>query len=476
MAKPPPAESPTEQTEEPSLEDSFYEVPQELGDVPAPPQGRAPPRPPESPEEEELHLSRRFPVAKVAVAVGLLLCLVIGFGVYRKQGQRKAVREGIARAETLMLLDTAEAYRKAADLLAPLVQLDPLEAGSARAFALAMLASDYRDPEAEIECRRLLVAPSQAKAMPRYAALAFGTLALGRNALGDATSALDRAAEQEKNADDRVSPWAEALEARVALRAGTLDAALEPATAAVARAGFAAGLAVHGDASRRAHHDARSARASYEAALAASPTHPRAAYGLAKLALAGQAPEAEARDALTRIVKSGEVTPAPERGRAALHLAALRIRDGEPVEAVRRDLGAGMSEKALDWLMGAARAEAANRGAYRAVAGAPASLESASDDDPPDLRPLAPEPPPPPPPPAVEPPASPKAASHAKAVKPAPKASHAAAKPAKAAKPTAAKGSKPSKSSAKAAKPAGSKTGSTKAQTKTNKKKTAGAK
>jgi len=413
MPKTPSPESPTEQTDEPLLEDSFYEVPPELQDgaeqVPARAAERTVPDPGEE-EEGALHVRRGFPVVKVAIAVGVLVCIGAALLAFRAQGRRRAVSEGVAKAEQLMRLDTAEAYRKAADLLAPHAQLDPLQAGSARAFALAMLAADYRDARAESEANALLVVPGRAEAIPTQAALAFAALALGKNVLGDATSALGGATG---------TPWAHALQARIALRAGTLDAAVEPATAAAAEPGFAAGLAVHGDAARRARRDGRTARAAYEAALAASPAHPRAAFGLAKLALAGQAPDAEAREALARILASGEATPAPERGRAALHLAALRLRAGEPTDAVRKELAAGLGERTADWLMGAARAEAANRGPYRAVTGAPDSLESASDDDPPDLRPLAAEPPPPPP--RAEPPPQPtpaKAALHSKATKP----------------------------------------------------------
>lgn len=410
MPKTPAPENPTEPAGEPSLEDSFYEVPAELRDGPEPAgEGMVaevtegsiidddglPPR------------ARRFPTVKVAVAVAVLICAGIALMAFRAQGRRRAVREGIGRAEQLMRLDTADAYRRAADLLAPLTQLDPLEAGSARAFALAMLAADYRDPRAEAEANGLLVVPGRAENVPPRAALAFAALALGKNVLGDATSQLGGAAGERA--------WASALQARVALRAGTLDAAVDPATTAAAEPGFAAGLAIHGDVARRARRDGPTARAAYEAALAASPDHPRAAFGLAKLALAGQAPEAEARAALASILASGDTTPAAERGRAALHLAALRLRAGDAVETVRAEAGAGLDPKALDWLMGAARAEAANKGPYRAVAGAPQSLESASDDDPPDLRPLAPEPPPPPPPPRVEPQPVPKAVAHGKA-------------------------------------------------------------
>lgn len=414
MAKSPTSESPTE-TDDGSFEDSFYEVPAEL-DEPAPPPSRARSPEPADPEEPDEPLASpaapRFPFEKVAIGVGAVLVLGIGLAWFRAESRAKAVRQGVAQAEELMLLDTAEGFRRAADLLEPLAKLDPLEAGSARAFALAMLASDYNDPSAEVNARELLVVPSRADAVPRYASLAFGALALGRNALGDAQVELRKAAELEREAegrDARLIPWSQALQARVSLRAGALESAVDYATGAAAVPGFAAGLAVHGDAARRAKRDDRTARAAYEAALAASPIHPRAAFGLAKLALSGQAPElnARARDALGRILASGDATPPRERGRAALHVAALRLRDGDAIEVVRGDLPAGLDEKSQDWLMGAARALAANRGPYRAVVGPPAMLESASDDDPKELHPRAPEPPPPPPQ-VVAPPPPPK--------------------------------------------------------------------
>ena len=255
MAKPPTSESPTE-IDDASLEESFYEVPPELDEPP--PQrdrGRTPARAADPDEPLEARVVPRFPFEKVAIGVGAVLILGLGLAWFRADSRAKAVRQGIAQAEALMLLDTAEGYRKAADLLEPLAKLDPLEAGSARAFALAMLSADYHDRRAEVTARELLVLPSRADAVPRYASLAFGALALGRNALGDAQVELRKAAELEQEAAGAgapLAPWSQALQARVSLRAGTLESAVEYATGAAAAPGFAAGLAVHGDAARRA--------------------------------------------------------------------------------------------------------------------------------------------------------------------------------------------------------------------------------
>lgn len=451
MAKPPPPlpESPTQATEDDVLEESFYEVPAELQESGAEPTKASPPGD-ESPLDEggdgEERLPRtRFPTAIVSAAALAVICIVGGLVAYRCHGQRKVVRDGLAQAERVMLLDTAESYRKAADLLAPLAKLDPLEAGSMRAFALAMLACDYRDTQAEEEANRLLVVPGRADPMPRYASLAFRALALGRDALADA--ALDRGSTEEPAAGGPVEPpWAKTLSARVDLSAGSNESAIEYANAAAAVPGFVPGLGVHGDAFRRARRDYHSALSAYEAALAASPANPRAAFGLAKLALSGQAPDAEARTALGRVLATGDATPRRARARAALHLAALRIRAGDPVDAVRADvvasLGApdGLTAKELDWLMGAARAEAANHGPYKAVADQPEALRTKTDDDLEDknFRALAAEPPPPPPPappPVVEPPpkAPPPHAAAKASAKPS-KAAHAPAKTVKAGK------------------------------------------
>jgi hypothetical protein len=407
MPKTPPPDQAPEATSE-LLEESFYEVPADLQDDTVRAEPSAPHPPPPDDEETDARPARRGgPALKIGIALGAVLLVLAVVLVYRSRERHRAVREGMAQAEKLMRADTADGYREAARFLEKLSDLDPVEVSSARAFALAMLAADYRDAKAAADANALLVVPGRAEAIPPRAALAFAALHLRTNSLGDATNQLGNAG------DD---PWARVLQARVALRAGTPDAAIEPATAAAAESGFAPGLAIHGDAIRRARRDGATARSAYEAALAVSPTEPRAVYGLAKLALAGQAPAIEATDALGRLA-SDPKTPAPERARAAMHLTALRLRAGEPsAEAPLDDPSLALDEPARSWARRAAAAEAGNRGAFRAVTGAPPALESASDDDPAELRPVAP--PPPPPPPAAtaapEPKAVAKPATHAK--------------------------------------------------------------
>ncbi|HET8538272.1 MAG TPA: hypothetical protein VFL83_00230 [Anaeromyxobacter sp.] len=354
-----------------------YEIPEELGatvldeggggDTPAP--------------------SPRTGALKIAIAVAALLAVGAGLLAYRAHHRRRVLGEGLARADVLLRLDTSAGYREAASLLEPLAQIDPTEAASVRAFALAMLFADYRVADVEPEAEGLLVAPGRADAVPAYANLAAAALALGRREAGSATTAVARAGE---------GAWARALQARVALLAGNAAAALDPAAAATAEGAFPPGLALHGDVLRRLRKDARTARAAYEAALAASPLQPRAVYGLAKLALSGQAPTDRAIAALERLLADRDGTPAVERGRAALHLAALRIRAGDRAAAAAALDAAGIDPPARAWASRAAQVAADARGPYRAVAGAPAALQSASDEDPGEL---SPEPPPPPPPP-----------------------------------------------------------------------------
>jgi hypothetical protein len=373
MPKHAPDEAP-EQTPTPS-DDLAYEAPAELADEPSP--GGKPPR------------SIALKLAAVA-----LVALVIGGGLlaYRAHHRRKVVEAALSQADALLRLDTAAGYRQAATLLEPIAQLDPMQGASVRAFALAMLFADYRQADVEAEVENLLIAPMRSENVPPYAQLAAAALALGRREAGTATTAVARAGS---------GPWPLVLQARVAMLAGNLDAALQPAASAATEGSFAPGLALHGDALRRLRRDQGAARAAYEAALAASPGHPRATFGLAKLALAGNAPAEEAITALRHLVDDREGTPQVERARAAVHLAALHLRAGDHTSS-----DAALDQAALDatsraWAGRAAIVESDHRGPYRAVQGAPGPLQSASDDDPGELNPNPPPPPPPPPAPAA---------------------------------------------------------------------------
>jgi tetratricopeptide (TPR) repeat protein len=212
------------------------------------------------------------------------------------------------------------------------------------------------------------------------------------------------------------------IQGRVALLAGNpAGAAGFAAEASTADPGLPAALALQGDALRRTGK-AEGARQAYLAALQASPMHPRAAYGMAKLALSGKARPEEAYPALERILADAAGTPGNERGRAALHLAALQGRAGERAGAQRTLDAAGVSAADRGWLERAVAEEELSRTGFRVVDGPPSGLRSASDDDPY----VAPPPPPPPAPRKVEPkkkastgkaPAKAKAATKSKSTK-----------------------------------------------------------
>ncbi len=421
MPKPPPL-GPKSDADEPPLDQTlttgFYEASDEPAPSPDSPsetplaatQGPEPhwaddsqpgmPRPRHEPPpgEEPPHVVKHgAPIVKV-VAVVLALTLVVGgVLIVRRQRQQRALREGLQRATELMRLDTHAGYSAAADLLKSLVPIDPMQAGSLRAFALGMLVSDYREEARAPEAEVLLVEPERAPAVPPAANLARAALLLSREA-GTATTFAARA---------RGNPWVGALQARVALLAGNLPVAAELVDGALAiDPQFPQALAVKGDVLRR-RKDHAGARAAYLAVLRASPTHPRAVYGMAKLALSGKAAREQATPPLQQLL-SDSATPANERARAALHLAALRGRAGDRSGAAAAMAAAPVPPGARPWLEKAAAAEELSRTGYHAVEGAPAALQSASDDDPPE--PILAQPP-------VEKPAAAKAApaKHAKA-------------------------------------------------------------
>lgn len=311
----------------------------------------------------------RTVLAVVAVAA-------IGGGaglVYRSSHRQQVLREGLAKVRELMYPDTHAGYRDAARLLLPLVEIDPVEAGSARAFALAMLQADYRDQKAGAEAESLLVAPDRATVVPPPANLAHAALALARREAGTASTYAARPGG---------AVWGATIQGRLALLAGNPSGALESLDQALAaEPNFPAALALRCDALRRLGRY-EPARESYLGAQRSSPDHARAAFGLAKLALGGHARPEEALPALERLLADTAGTPSNERGRAALHLAALRGRRGDRAGAAAAVEAAGVEGADRRWLEKAVREEELSRGGYRPVGGAPAALQSASDDDP----------------------------------------------------------------------------------------------
>ncbi len=341
--------------------------------------GGRPPPPPRRPVGLRLAL--------VVVPVLLVGAALLG---YRAWHRAKVLAEGTVVAEAALRLDTAAGYRAAADTLEPLARLDPRDAASMRAFALAMLASDYRETDLGSEAEALIAAPGRAERVPPYADLAAAALYLGRGAVGDAATYAGRAGD---------TPWAGALLARLALQAGNPEAAFEPLRRSLsADPKLASSLAMQGDLARRVLHDVHAARTAYAAALASSRTHPRATYGLAKLALASQIPLNEAILPLRALLHDTQATPSNERARAALHLAALELRAGDRTAAsATLDAVEGLDRPARAWAEVAVLVAAADRKGYRAVKGPPARFITASDDDPLEAAAIDPTPPPPPP-------------------------------------------------------------------------------
>ncbi len=324
---------------------------------------------------------------RVAIVAGVVVVAAAALLVYRAHHRREVLAQGTAIAGAALRLDTAAGYRTAADTLEPLARLDPREAASMRAFALAMLASDYREADLGAEAEVLLAAPGRAERVPAYADLAAAALFLGRGAVGDAATFAGRAGE---------SPWSGALLARMALLAGNPGAAFEPLQRSLAAdPTLTALLAIEGDLARRVHHDVHAARTSYAAALASSRNHPRATYGLAKLALASQIPLGEAIPPLRALFHDTPATPRNERARAALHLAALELRAGDRAAAnATLDAVEGIDRPARAWAGLAALIAATDRRRYRAVKGPPPLFVTASDDDPLEAPAVDPTPPP----------------------------------------------------------------------------------
>ncbi len=321
----------------------------------------------------------------VPLRVLLIAAVVLFVGAaafaYRSYHRKQVLAQGMARARELIVLDTHAGYRDASQILEPLVAIDPQEAGSMRAFCLAMLAMDYRDEVAAQQAEGLLLEPERSPVVPPAASLARAALSLSRREAGTAATSISRAGE---------NPWAGVLAARSAMLAGNLPGAVQPLEAALSGAtALPAALALKGDVMRRGN-DPAAARSLYQAALKRSPSHPRAVYGLAKLALAGRIPPTDAVEPLQRLLADRAGTPGNERARAALHLAALRERAGQPAAAAAAFDLVELDARSRSWRERAAREEQARTGQYRVVAGAPAGVQSASDDDPYEPPPPAP--------------------------------------------------------------------------------------
>lgn len=334
-----------------------------------------------------------------ALAAVVAVCVVIA---YRSYQERRIVAISVARAQSLVRSDTWLGYHEASALLeVRAARIDPLEAGSLRALAMAMLVADYRDRDAVTSVRAALVEPGRAARVPAHAQLATAALAIGEGRFGTALEYSTRGGEGGLPA---------VLAARVALLAGNVALASESVDRALASdPELPAALALRGDLARRAGRS-DDARQAYAAAIAsstralsaglagsttrpgASAPHARATFGLAKLALSRQADFEEARAALSRLLDDRAGTPQVERARAALYLAALQARQGDRAGAASTIDKAGLDGELRGWVEKASGQLEVERGPYRVPDGTPPVLVSASDDDPYVPPPAAPPP------------------------------------------------------------------------------------
>jgi len=336
---------------------------------------------------------RPIPIGiKALLALAVVVAAALAFLAYRRHQEHRIVALSVARAEQLVRSDTWLGYHEAAALLGiRAARLDPIGAGALRAFAFAMLATDYRDEPAVASANSALVEPLRAANAPPYAYLAVSALALREGQAGTALDYATRAAD---------APLAHVLEARVALLAGKPALASESAQHALEMAPEQpAALALHGDLLRRAGKPAE-AREAYHAALAisaravaaglagsqaragASAPNARATFGLAKLALSREGSPEDALAALEKLLDDRSGTPQVERARAAMYLAALQGRAGDRVAEASTLDKASLDGELRSWLERAAGELEVERGPYRVPENTPPALGSASDDDP----------------------------------------------------------------------------------------------
>src|SRR6266508_4455209 len=197
MPRPHAPEEAPEPTDLTASDDLVYEIPSELDEtVVADHRGGRPPR---------------SGALKLAAAAAIVLVVGGALLAYRAHHRNKVVAAALSQADALLRLDTSAGYRQAAALLEPIAQLDPMQGAS----------------------ETLLVGPGRAEAVPAYAQLAAAALALGRKEAGTATTAMSRAGD---------GPWPLAIQARVALLAGNVAAALPPAASAAGEGAFPPGL------------------------------------------------------------------------------------------------------------------------------------------------------------------------------------------------------------------------------------------
>jgi predicted Zn-dependent protease len=257
----------------------------------------------------------------VAAAAGVYLVV---------DGQRSAelAASAAGRARAGLARDTAGSLREAARLLAEARRRAPRDAelASLDAQVSALLGVDHGDDAARARATELAGDPSA------------GDGALAARYLLAADGASRTAAERELlEAPPGAGPLVQALAGRILVGRRELESGRGRLTlAAQATPPLLRALADLGDAAL-AGGDAAGALATYRAALAAHPTHPRAAIGAAEARLAlGEDPAASLAE--LRAVEADEASPPPVQDRVRFELAFGRAlaASGDPAAAAAR--------------------------------------------------------------------------------------------------------------------------------------------
>jgi len=293
---------------------------------------------------------RRHRRLAAVLAIGVAIASAAGVYLF-VDGRRDAelAMGAAARARAGLARDTAGSLREAARLLAEARRRSPHDAEltALDTQVAALLAADHGDDEARTRATELAADP------------AAGDGALAARYLL-ATSAAERtAAERELlEAPPGAGPLVQALAGRILVGRGELESGRGRLTiAARASPPLLRALADLGDADRAAG-DPAAALATYRAALAAHPTHPRAAIGAAEARLAlGEDPEASLAE--LRAVEEDEASPPPLQDRARFELAFARAlaASGDPAAAAAR-LGHASEQLGETAPLAAAQAEA----------------------------------------------------------------------------------------------------------------------
>lgn len=246
----------------------------------------------------------------------------------RRQNRSQEVRDYVESAKKGLARDTVGALREAARVLGEARALDPAskEAASLLTEVSALLASDHDDSEARQVAQQLVDSGKAGEG-----ALSAGYLL--------ATTPAERAAPAEAvvTSDSRPGTLLQTLGGEVMLVRGEVERGLKLLEAAARAAPpMLRALVDLGD-FHRTQGDWEQALTYHLAALAALPTHPRAALGAAESKLAlGRDLEAALRSLEAIEADPGSAPPAADRLRFELVLARLLAATGDRAAAIAR--------------------------------------------------------------------------------------------------------------------------------------------